>query len=210
MPRPSRRRAIKGARTKGHIVDRALELASREGLNGLTIGILAEQVGMSKGGLFAHFQSKEELQRQVLREAIDRFRAAVVEPTLAREPGAPRLRALLDRWIAWDDDERMPGGCPFVGFAAELDELEEKGGGARDMLAEAQTQWLAFLARLAREAVQAGHLRPRIDAELFAFQLQGILLSYHQLHHLLRHPRAKARARAALKALSAAYAPAKA
>ena len=196
------RRLTKGVRTKGHIVDQALELASREGLNGITIGHLAEHVGMSKGGLFAHFRSKEELQQQVLQAAIDRFRTAVVEPVLAVAPGSSRLRLLLERWIEWDGDERMPGGCPFVAFAAELD---EQSGSARDTLADAQTQWMAFLARLVRECVKAGDLRPRTDAELFAFQLHGILLSYHQASHLLRDARAKARARAALKALISAH-----
>ena len=194
----------KGTRTKGNIVAQALELASREGLNGITIGHLAEHVGMSKGGLFAHFRSKEELQHQVLQVAIDRFRVAVVEPALAADPGVPRLRVLLDRWIGWDGDERLPGGCPFVGFAAELD---DQPGSTRDVLAEAQSRWMAFLARLAREAAKAGHLRPKADPELFAFQLHGILLSYHQAYHLLRDSRAKKRAQAALRSLVAANRP---
>jgi hypothetical protein len=130
---------------------------------------------------------------------------AVVEPVLAATPGSSRLRLLLDRWIDWDGDERMPGGCPFVAFAAELD---EQPGSARDMLADAQARWVAFLARLVREAREAGDLRPGTDPELFAFQLHGILLSYHQAYHLMRDARAKARARAALKSLISAYRPA--
>ncbi|MFL5578561.1 MAG: TetR/AcrR family transcriptional regulator [Gemmatimonadaceae bacterium] len=194
--------ATKGARTKELIVDRALELASREGLGGITIGALAEYVGMSKGGLFAHFVSKEDLQFRVVEAAIARFRSDVVELVLAAAPGVPRLRAVMELWMGWDGHERLPGGCPFVAFAAELD---EQPGGSRDLLVEAQARWMALLALFAGEAVEAGELPPATDAELFAFQLHGVLLSYHQAHHLMRDPRARARAEAALEMLLGAH-----
>jgi hypothetical protein len=95
------------------------------------------------------------------------------------------------------------GGCPFVAFAAELD---ERPGGARDALVEAQARWLAFLARLVAEAVSAGELRPATDARHFAFLLHGILLSYHQATHLLRDPAARASAERGLETLLAAHA----
>ena len=204
-PRSSVPAATKGGKTKERIVDRALALASREGLVGVSIGALAESVGMSKGGLFAHFDSKEDLHLHVLEAAVARFRADVVEPVRDEAPGVPRLRALLDRWIAWDGDDRFPGGCPFVAFAAELD---ERPGGVRDALVDAQRRWMAFLAGLAGEAVEAGELRPETDPALFAFLLHGILLSYHQASHLLHSPAARAKAERGLETLLEAHAPA--
>jgi AcrR family transcriptional regulator len=198
--------ATKGGKTKERIVTSALTLASVEGLAGVSIGALAESVGMSKGGLFAHFGSKEDLQLQVLEAAVAHFRADVVEPVRREAPGVPRLRALLDRWIAWDGHDRFPGGCPFVAFAAELD---ERPGGVRDALVDAQRRWMAFLAGLAGEAVEAGELRPETDPALFAFLLHGILLSYHQASHLLHSPGARAKAERALDTLLEAHAPAR-
>jgi AcrR family transcriptional regulator len=197
--------ATKGGKTKERIVDRALALASSEGLAGVSIGALAESVGMSKGGLFAHFDSKEDLHLHVLEAAVTRFRADVVEPVRDEAPGVPRLRALLDRWIAWDGDDRLPGGCPFVGFAAELD---EQPGGARDALVEAQRRWMTFLGTLVSEGVEAGDLHPGTDVALFAFLTHGILLSYHQASHLLRSPAARANAERGLETLLEAHAPA--
>jgi AcrR family transcriptional regulator len=210
QPRASssaRRLATKGARTRERIIDNALELASRDGLSGITIGALAEYVGMSKGGLFAHFGSKEELQLRVVEAAIERFRVDVVEPVLAVEPGVPRLRAALARWMDWDGHERLPGGCPFVAFAAELD---EQPGGARDALVDGQARWMAFLARIVNEAVGAGDLRGTADATQFAFLLHGVLLSYHQATHLLRDPRARTNADRGLEILLEAHAPTRA
>jgi AcrR family transcriptional regulator len=196
--RSVRRRATKGAKTRERIIETALGLASRDGLTGLTIGSLADHVGMSKGGLFAHFGSKEELQLRVVEAAVERFRVDVVEPTMAATPGVPRLRELLARWMAWDGDERLPGGCPFVAFATELD---EQPGGARDALVDAQKRWMAFLVRLGGEAVEAGALRATTDLAQFSFLLHGVLLSYHQAAHLLRDPTARANAERALQFL---------
>ena len=190
----------KGIRTRERIIEIALELASRDGLGGITIGALADYVGMSKGGLYAHFGSKEELQLQVLDTAIARFRADVVEPVLNEEAGLPRLRAILERWIRWDGQKRLPGGCPFVAFAAELD---EQTGGARDALVAAYALWMAFLDRVVTEAVEAGDLPPSTDPRLCAFLLQGILLSYHQASHLRRDPDARSTADRALESLLA-------
>ncbi|HKV07988.1 MAG TPA: TetR/AcrR family transcriptional regulator, partial [Thermoanaerobaculia bacterium] len=91
----------KGAETRERIVEQALRLASRDGLEGLTIGSLSSELGLSKSGLFAHFGSKDELQLQVLRAAVERFEEAVVEPALAAPRGEPRLRSFFERWLAW-------------------------------------------------------------------------------------------------------------
>jgi AcrR family transcriptional regulator len=195
----------KGTATRERIIARAVELASTDGLNGLTIGRLAESTEMSKSGLFAHFHSKEELQIQVLEHAIAAFRATVVEPTLAAPGGEPRLRTAFERWLTWADErEEMPGGCLFMQASAELD---DQPGAARELLADSRRQWTESLAVITRGAIKRGHFRDDIDPELFAFQLQGIILSWHQTHRLLRDPRASEHAHAALEALLASAHP---
>src|SRR3954467_2090991 len=114
----------KGLVTRARILDDAIRLASVEGIGGLTIGRLAERTGMSKAGLFAHFKSKEEVEVAVLEETIARFTETVFTPALAQPRGEPRLRALLERWWVWaNDDARQPGGCLIVQASAELDDM---------------------------------------------------------------------------------------
>jgi AcrR family transcriptional regulator len=190
----------KGERTRGAILDTSVRLASELGLEGLTIGRLAEALDLSKSGLFAHFQSKEALQVETLERAADRFRERVVRPGLAAPRGEPRVRELFERWMRWAGTARVPAGCIFVAAAAELD---DRPGVARDRLVSLQEEWLATLAGAARRAVEAGHFRRDLDPELFAFELQGIALSYHHQSRLLREPRAGERARAAFDRLLA-------
>jgi AcrR family transcriptional regulator len=191
----------KGADTRDRIVDQAFRVATVEGLGGVTLGRLAADVGMSKSGLFAHFRSKEELQLEVLRVAAERFRERVVRPALAAPRGEPRVRAVFERWMAWTaDEECMPGGCLFAAAGAELD---DQPGVLRDALAAAQQQWFEAIARVARTGVEAGHFRPALDAEQFAFELYGIMFGYYHARRLLRDPRAEERARRAFDALVA-------
>src|SRR5688572_27760940 len=133
----------KGARTKSAILDRATGLASQVGLTGLTIGVLADELRLSKSGLFAHFRSKETLQIDVLNHAADRFREVVVRPALQEPRGAPRIRALFERWLAWGRDSALPGGCVFVAATAELD---DRPGPVRERLVELQRDWVKTLA----------------------------------------------------------------
>jgi AcrR family transcriptional regulator len=197
----------KGVRTRERIVDRAMRLASRDGLAGLTIGTLADELEMSKSGLFAHFRSKDELQRQVLEAAAERFVEAVVRPALAAPRGVPRIRALVERWIAWGADaDRLPGGCIFVAAAVELD---DQPGPLRDYLAETQRRWLATLARAADIAVAEGHLRADLDRDQFAFEVYSLMLGLHHHVRLLGDPRAVDRARAAVERLLDHAAPAR-
>src|SRR5689334_16696408 len=133
----------KGTATRGRIVDKAVSLASTDGINGLTLGRLAESVGMSKSGLFAHFRSKEELQLRVLEAVIEQFREEVVRPALQKPRGIPRLQALFDGWLVWSDHPRTPGGCLMTQAAVELD---DQPGAPRDLLEQAQREWLATLA----------------------------------------------------------------
>ena len=190
----------KGDGTRTRILDQAIAVASVDGITGLTLGRLAESVGMSKSGLFAHFRSKEELQLQVLDEAIARFQARVVAPALRAPRGEARVRALFERWLAWADDPAMPGGCLFLQASAELD---EQPGPPRDRLVAAQREWRAFLADAARRAVEVGDFRADLDPELFAFQLKALVLARHDAARLLDDPAADAAALRALDALLA-------
>src|SRR4029078_854398 len=121
----------KGELTRQAILERATALASRHGMEGVSIGHLAEELGLSKSGLFAHFGSKEVLQVEILRFAAERFVENVVRPALAQPRGAPRLRRIFERWIAWDRSHSVPGGCLFVAAASELDDRPGPGPGDR-------------------------------------------------------------------------------
>lgn len=182
----------KGDRTRDAILDRAADLASLVGLNGLTIGTLASHTGMSKSGLFQHFGSKEQLQVETLRAGVDRFVESVVRPALKTRRGTVRVRALFDRWLQWATDDGLAGGCLFVAASIELD---DQPGAARDYLVEHQTMWLDVIATTARKAVEMGDFRNDLDAEQFAYEFNAILLSLHQADRLLRDPRAPDRAR---------------
>lgn len=190
----------KGAETRSTILDEALAAASRIGLEGLSIGALARQVGMSKSGLFAHFESKEELQLQVLEASVERFVEQVVAPALRAPRGEPRIRALFERWLVWDDDPAMPGGCVFMQLANEQD---ARPGPLRDRLAAAQADWLDALSTAARIAVEEGHFRADLGLRQFAYDLYSVLLAYHHFHRLLRDPEAEIRARRAFGRLLA-------
>ncbi len=188
----------RGAETREAILDHALRLASELGLEGLTIGQLAAALDLSKSGLFAHFGSKDELQVQVLNHAAERFSGAVVRPALAAARGEPRLRALFERWLRWPREVPQPGGCVFVQAASELD---DRPGAARNRLVALEREWLATLARVVRGAQTEGQLRRELDADQVAFELHGIMLSYHHAVRLLRDRHAADRARRALDRL---------
>lgn len=184
----------KGEETRAAILEEALAETSRLGLEGLSIGTLARECGMSKSGLFAHFGSKEDLQLQVLRTAIERFAGAVVAPALTRPRGEPRVRALFENWFAWAEASFLPGGCIFIATANELD---DRPGPLRDLLVASQEQWLAVIARAARIAQEEGHFRADLDADQFAYEMYAVALAYHHFRRLLRDPGARDRARQA-------------
>lgn len=188
----------KGEDTRRAILAEALSLASEVGLDGLSIGLLAERVGMSKSGLFAHFGSKEDLELAVLDEAASRFVDVVVSPALRERRGLPRVRALFERWLTWTDQPFLPGGCVFLHASVELD---DKPGPARDRLVATQKDWLETLAHAARIAVEEGHFRKDLDVHQLAFEVFSIAYGYHFLDRLLRDPKAEKRARAAFDRL---------
>jgi AcrR family transcriptional regulator len=190
----------KGELTRQLILERATALASRVGLEGLSIGALASALELSKSGLFAHFRSKEALQVQVLEHAAARFVEAVIRPTLAAPRGEPRVRAAFARWCGWPRASGLPGGCFFVAAATELD---GRPGPARELLVRQQKDWLEMLANIVRTAVAERHFRGDLDPEQFAHELHGIMLAYHHAAYLLADERADRRARTAFEALVA-------
>jgi AcrR family transcriptional regulator len=190
----------KGERTRREIVDRALALAGEVGLEGISLGVLAAGMDMSKSGLFAHFKSKEALQLEVLQAAIDRFVGEVVLPALTKARGEPRVKAIFDRYLGWIRGREPKGSCFFMALTQEYD---DRPGPVRDLLVQSQRDWHATLARAARIAVEEGHFRGDLDPEQLAFELVGIGMIYQQVHKLLADPRAEKRARAAFAALLA-------
>jgi AcrR family transcriptional regulator len=188
----------KGTATRERILDQALRLASRDGLNGLSIGGLAEDLGLSKSGLFAHFGSKDELQLEVLQTASKRYETRVMAEAWRAPRGQPRIEKLFDLWIRWQTDPAMPGGCIFVAASVELD---DQSGPAHDFLVEGQKKLLAALVQAARVAIEEGHFRTDLDTDQFAFELQGIILGFSHASRLLKSPFAEQRARAAFRQL---------
>ena len=188
----------KGDERRQLILERAAQTASRLGLEGLTIGRLASDLGLSKSGLFAHFQSKEALQVQTLRHAAELFVDRVVRPALKAPRGERRLRALFERWLAWAEADVLKGGCLFVAAATELDDHD---GPVRDELVRQQRDWLELIANVARTGIAEGDFRPGLDGEQLAYELYGVMLAYHHARRLLRDPRAPQRARDAFDAL---------
>jgi AcrR family transcriptional regulator len=190
----------KGDATRAAILERGVRLATQTGLEGLSIGRLATELGLSKSGLFAHFRSKEALQIQVLDAAAERFVDEVVKPAVREPRGEPRLTALFERWLAWAKSSSGPGGCVFVAAAVELD---DRPGAVRDRLVALQKGWLEMIEIVYRTGVEAGHFRRDVEPEQFAYDLYSVMLGFHHASRLLRDPRAEARANAAFERLLA-------
>jgi len=188
----------KGERTRAAILDEALRLVSKAGLDGLTIGTLADATDMSKSGLFAHFGSRDELLLAVLAHGQAEFTEVVFQPAMAKPRGLPRLRAMFVNWLDWTESAELPGGCPMIGGATEFD---DKPGPVRDMLAGGQRTWIDTLKRTVRQAVEEGQLPGGTDPEQIAFEMFGIALVVHHHRRLLGYPKARARALAALDKL---------
>src|SRR5438270_12409165 len=177
----------KGEQTRAAILDEALKIASRLGLEGLTVGTLAEATGMSKSGLFAHFGSREEMQLAVLEHAAQRYGELVFVPVLKIERGLPRLRALFERWLDWTLASGLPGGCIMISAAAEYD---DRPGPIRDAVIMNQRRGSAISEKAVRLAVEEGHLRPDTDPEQIAFEMLGIVLANHNHRRLPGHSEA--------------------
>ena len=190
----------KGEATRTVILDRGVRLATQIGLEGLSIGRLATDLGLSKSGLFAHFRSKEALQIQVLDAAAERFVEEVVKPAVREPRGEPRVAALFEHWLGWAKSNSGLGGCLFVAAAAELD---DRPGPVRDRLVELQKGWLDTIGIVYRTGVDERHFRADADPGQFAHDLYSLMLGYHHAWRLMRDPRAEERARAAFERLLA-------
>jgi AcrR family transcriptional regulator len=183
-PKP---RIAKGARTRESILRAAVNLASVEGLQGLTIGRLADELKMSKSGLFAHFGSKEELQVATVDMARDIFVEHVIRPGLARPAGMPRLRALCENWVEHVEARVFEGGCFFTAASFEFD---SRPGPVRDRIVETMKKWLLTLSRAVDEARKAGHLRAAVDPQQFAFEIYSLAIGAYWGFQLLGDKRA--------------------
>ncbi|WBQ03602.1 TetR/AcrR family transcriptional regulator [Kribbella sp. CA-293567] len=190
----------KGEETRAAVLDEAARQVSLVGLGGLTIGLLAERTGLSKSGLFGHFRSKEQLQVAVIDRASELFAERVIRPALKTPRGEPRLRALFDRKLRWDNgDLALPGGCFFASISAELDDAPP--GPVRDRLVRIERDYADTLATVFRTGISEGQFRADADPEQYAFDIRGVLMSYHLAGRLLADPQAENRARAAFEAL---------
>lgn len=189
--RPLNRGLQKGQQTRATILDAALGLASHVGLEGLSIGALAEVTCMSKSGVFAHFGSREELQISVVREYHTRFEEEVFFPAIREPRGLPRLAALFENWIKRVSLE-LDSGCIYISGAVEFD---DRPGPVRDALVSMVKAWHLALERAIRMAVDAGHLRADCDPAQMLFELHGLILALHHDARFLRNPGAVERAR---------------
>jgi AcrR family transcriptional regulator len=195
------RPAPKGQATRAAILDAALGLASQIGLEGLSIGALAEVMQMSKSGVFAHFGSREELQISVVREYHARFEEEVFHPALREARGLPRLRALFERWVKRVSVE-LDSGCIYISGAVEFD---DRPGPVRDALAQMVRAWHAALERAIRLAVDQQHLKPDTDVMQMLFELHGLILALHHDARFLRLPGALDRVQRAFEHVLAHY-----
>jgi AcrR family transcriptional regulator len=195
MPRRSREDA---ERTRDAIVEEAVDAASIAGLEGLTIGVLADRVGMSKSGLIRHFGSKEGLQLAALEAAVARFTETVWEPVAERPPGIERLAAICSAWLSYFEREVFPGGCFLSSASLEFD---DRPGPVRDEVAETMRRWLAVLARDAEIARVAGELPKDTDPEQLAFEVNAIMMGVNWALRLFGDGGAVARGRAAVERL---------
>jgi AcrR family transcriptional regulator len=193
----------KGEQTRTAILDEALKISSKLGLEGLTIGSLADATGMSKSGLFAHFGSREDLQLAVLEHAAQRYGEMVFVPVLKIERGLPRLRALFERWLDWALESGLPGGCIMISAAAEYD---DRPGPIRDAVIANQHRGNAITQKAVRLAIEEGHLAPGTDPEQISFEMLGIVLASHNHRRLLGDKEARKRALTAFDQLISRHA----
>ncbi len=174
----------KGEKTKAVIVDAALGLATQIGLEGLSIGALAEVTGMSKSGVFAHFGSREELQISVVREYFARFEQEVFYPAMAAQRGLPRLQALFANWMKRTSVE-IDSGCIFISGAVEFD---DRPGPVRDAIAASVRTWLTAMDRAVRQAQDLGELERQADPSQILFEIHGLILALHYEARFLKTP----------------------
>jgi AcrR family transcriptional regulator len=187
----------KGARTRESILHVAVNLASLEGLQGLSIGRLADALKMSKSGLFAHFGSKEELQLATVEMARQIFVEHIIRPALAQPEGMPRLWALCDGWLGHVEKRVFAGGCFFTAASFEFD---SRSGPVRDRIADAMRTWLDILSKAVDRAQKCGHLKSGVNPEQFAFEMYSLAIGSYWGHGLFGDRKAFSNARSMILA----------
>ena len=193
--------AQKGQQTKSAIVEAALGLATQIGLEGLSIGVLAEVMRMSKSGVFAHFGSREELQISVVRQYHVGFEDEVFSPALRQPRGLPRLQAMFHNWMHRTSIE-IDSGCIYISGAVEFD---DRPGPVRDALADSVRAWLAAMTRAVVQAKEAGHLSQDADEHQVAFEIHALILALHYEARFLKTPGSIARANTGFAHILARY-----
>lgn len=179
---------LKEKNTKMRILQKGFEMASSLSLDAITIGALASEMKMSKSGVFAHFQSKENLQLEILNYAATKFVNEVLKPSLKVERGIPRIKAFVNRWIDWGHKQK--GGCIFVDATTEFN---DRPGKIQDLLFDQQRQWVDILRRFGESAKKAGDLKPESDCEQFAYDLYSLTLGQYYYEQLIRDPKIEQR-----------------
>ena len=186
---------------KNLILQNGLDLASQIGLVAISIGELAKAIPMSKSGLFAHFNSKENLQLSILEYAGDLFRNSVLLPALKEKRGIPRVQAVIKNWNQWCT-ECMPGSCVFVSAAIDF---EDRPGPVRNYIYKQQQLWIDSLSKLAESGIKVGDFKPGIDCQQFAFDIYSLLLGFHYYKKLLHNADTQKFQENSLKMLLAHY-----
>ena len=201
MTEPQPKLMQKGQQTRATILEAALGLASHMGLEGLSIGAIAEITSMSKSGVFAHFGSREELQISVVREYHARFEEEVFLPAMNEARGLPRLRSLFERWVKRVSVE-IDSGCIYISGAVEFD---DRPGPVRDALVDMVKAWHQALERAIRMAMAEGHVKADTDPLQMLFEVHGLILALHHDARFLRVPGAVQRAGLAFEHVLARY-----
>ncbi len=191
----------KGELTRAAILEVALNLASRDGLEGLTIGLLADKMNMSKSGVFAHFGSREDLQSEVLKLYHANFEREVFFPSIKEARGLPRLQAMYARWIKRVTVE-IASGCIYISGAVEYD---DRPGPIREELAGMVRAWQQALLRCVEQTIAIGDLKPDTDPHQVVFEMYGLILALHHDARFLRMPGSVNRAQAGFDRLMECY-----
>jgi AcrR family transcriptional regulator len=191
----------KGELTRAAILDVALGLASRDGLEGLTIGLLADKMNMSKSGVFAHFGSREDLQIEVLKLYHHHFEQEVFYPAMKEPRGLPRLQAMFAGWIKRVTVE-IASGCIYISGAVEYD---DRPGAIREELVGMVKAWQDALYRSVVQCVEMGHLRSDIDPQQLVYEMYGLILALHHDARFIKRPGSVERARRGFERLLQSY-----
>ena len=194
--------------TKERILSEGLNLIAQQGLDGVTLGVLAGRTGMSKSGLFAHFGSKEEVQLSLIEETLRIVYATFVAKAMQEPEGLVRVRALFSGWLGWSERAGLNGGCPIAAGMFERDDFPAEDP-VRRKLVQAERHWRHMLLETVKEAVDRAELKGDLDVAQFVWEMSGIYLSHHVSHRFLKDPKATQRATKAFERLVEHSAPVK-